>query len=112
MSEPHDVPTAAELVDAVREFLHDDLMERLEGRDRFLTRVAANALWMVARELELGPAQAAAHADRLEALGVADDTDLATRIRSGELDHRYDEVKAAVWESVKAKLAVANPDHR
>ncbi|WCO68965.1 DUF6285 domain-containing protein [Iamia majanohamensis] len=60
------------------------------------------------RELRLGPAQAVAHARRLEALSVADDAELATRIRAGELDDRPD-VDAAVRASVVDRLRVANP---
>ena len=40
---------------------------------------------------------------------MADDAELARRIRSGELDDRLDEVKAVVAASVRDKLAVANP---
>jgi hypothetical protein len=109
MTEPHDRPTAAELVEAVREFLEADVLPAAEGRVQFHTRVAVNALRMVKRELDVGLAQATAHAERLAALGVADEAALAAAIRSGRLDDRYDEVKAAVWETVKDKLRVANP---
>ena len=44
-------------------------------------------------------------------LGVADDAALAAAIRSGELDDRMDEVRALVWQSVRDKLAVANPKY-
>ena len=47
----------------------------------------------------------------LRALGVADDAALAAAIRSGELDDRLDEVRALVWQSVRDKLAVANPKY-
>ena len=108
---PHDVPTAAQLVEAVRDWLQNDVLTATEGRLQFDTRVAINVLAMVERELELGAAQAAAHADRLRRLGVADDTELAAAIRSGALDDRLDEVRALVWESVRDKLAVANPKY-
>ena len=38
-----------------------------------------------------------------------DDTELAARIRAGDFDDRYAEVRDAVWASVRDKLAVANP---
>jgi len=111
VTEPHDVPTAAQLVEAVREFLERDVMEATEGRVQFHTRVAINALRMVERELELGPAQAAAHAGRLERLGVADEAALAAAIRSGELDDRRSEVVEALRATVRAKLEVSNPGY-
>src|SRR5437660_1046841 len=88
MAEPHDLPTAAQLVEAVREFLERDVMAATDGRVQFHTRVAVNALNMVQRELEVGPAQAAAHRTALDRLGVADDSALAAAIRSGGLDER------------------------
>jgi hypothetical protein len=108
---PHDRPTAAELLDAVREFLDGDVREATSGLVRFHARVAANVVAMVSREVELGPAQAETHAARLASLGFESDDGLAAAIRSGELDDRYDEVKDAVWASVADKLAVANPDY-
>jgi aminoglycoside phosphotransferase (APT) family kinase protein len=107
----HGRPTAAELVEAVREFLADDVLEATTGRVRFHARVAANALAVVERELEAGPGAEAGHAARLDALGLADEADLAAAVRTGSRADRSDEVEAAVWSAVRAKLAVANPRH-
>ena len=109
MREPHDVPTAAQLVEAVREFLEADVMTATDGRVQFHTRVAVNALRMVERELDLGAAQAEAHAADLARLGVADEADLAVAIREGRLDDRGDEVVEVLRRTVRAKLEVANP---
>lgn len=111
MTAPHDRPTAAELLESVREFLEGDVLDATAGRVRFHTRVAINVVGMVERELELGPAQAVAHAERLAGLGYSSDDELAAAIRAGDLDDRYGEVKAAVWASVTDKLAVANPSY-
>ncbi|MDP4505259.1 DUF6285 domain-containing protein [Nonomuraea sp. NBC_00507] len=107
---PHDVPTAAQLVAAVRDFLESDVLPAVEGRVRFHTRVAINVLGMVEREIELGPAQAAEHAARLAALGVAGDAELAAAVREGRIadDH---ELVAALVDAVRAKLEVANPGY-
>ncbi|WP_106399545.1 DUF6285 domain-containing protein [Actinocorallia populi] len=109
MPGPHDVPAARGLVEAVREFLERDVLPEASGRRRFHALVAANLLTMVERELELGPAQAEEHRERLAALGFGSDAELARAIRAGELDGRYGEVRAALLEAVAAKLAVANP---
>jgi hypothetical protein len=107
---PHDAPTAAELVEAVREWL-DATAERGEPVGRFHARVASNVLRIVEREIELGPGQLVAHRARLDQLGVGDDAELAAAIRSGRLDDRAPEVRELVWASVRDKLAVANPRH-
>jgi hypothetical protein len=107
----HDRPTAAELVSAVREFLERDVFPSVEGRVQFHTRVAMNALAMVERELELGTAQSAQHERDLVSLGVADEAELASAIRTGALDDRMDEVRGAVRRTVRAKLEVANPKY-
>lgn len=106
---PHDTPTAAQLVEAVREFLERDVLAATDGRVRFHVRVAAGVLRVVERELAQGDRQADDHAARLAALGVADDAELAKWIREGRIDNRYDEVNAAVTAAVRNKLAVANP---
>jgi aminoglycoside phosphotransferase (APT) family kinase protein len=102
-------PTLAELVDAVRGWVEEDVMTGTEGRLAFHARVAANALRMVERERALGPAHEALHRAGLAELGCADDRELAARIRGGELDDRAEEVRAVVARSVRAKLEVANP---
>lgn len=108
---PHDAPSAAELIEAVREWLEGDVLPATEGRLQYQTRVAINALSIVEREVGLGAVQRAAHLDRLERLGVADDAALAVGIRAGDFDDRLDEVRALVWQSVRDKLAVANPKY-
>jgi hypothetical protein len=107
----HDAPSIAQIVEAVREWLERDVMTSTDGRLQFHTRVAVNMLSMVERELAVGEEQAAAQSDRLAQLGVADEAELARKIRAGELDDRLDEVRALVWASVRDKLSVANPKY-
>ncbi|MDD9371857.1 MAG: DUF6285 domain-containing protein [Acidimicrobiales bacterium] len=99
------------MVEAVREFLEDDVMAATEGRVRFHARVAGRALAIVERELAAGAAPERAHAARLAALGYGTEAELAAAIRSGALDDRWDEVAAAVRATVADKLAVANPSY-
>jgi aminoglycoside phosphotransferase (APT) family kinase protein len=108
---PHDPPDAGVLLDTVRAFLTDDLTERVGGRDRFLARVAANAIGIAERELRLGQLHAERHHDRLAAFGVERDVDLAAAIRDGRLDDRFGEIAAALGQATLDKLAVANPGY-
>lgn len=109
MFEPHDPPTAGELVAAVGEFLREDVMPATEGRLQFHARVAANVLGIVGRELELGERLQAEHRQRLDELGYEDDVALARAIREGRVAHDDEAVIGAVRASVIAKLRVARP---
>jgi hypothetical protein len=110
MTEPHDAPTAVQLLEAVREFLEHDVRDATDGRVRFHARVAANVLAIVERELADGDGQRSAHRERLSALGVADDAELAAAIRSGAIDESP-ELADALWRATLAKVTVANPDY-
>lgn len=109
---PHDRPDARALVEAVRDYLADDLGPRAEGRDRFLLRVAANALSIAAREIASFPAHAAAHDERLASLGVESDEALSLAIRDGRFDDRRAALAEALWATTLDELAVANPAYR
>ncbi len=109
----HDAPSAAELVEAVREFLERDVMAATEGRVQFHARVAARVLATVERELALGPGQVAAHAAALATLGLASDVELAAAIRALDSGLPVPEAWVQVtWDAVAAKVAVANPSYR
>jgi hypothetical protein len=86
-----DQPSALELVTAVKEFIEKHAMPQLTGHTAFHARVAANALGIVARELEFGPRANAEEQHRLETLlgmkGSLDELnrELCRRIRSGDI---------------------------
>ena len=91
-------PTAAELVEATREFLEREILPTLDDRRlRFRTLVALNALGIARRELEsqepdpLSPEQAA---------------ELARRIRAGDVPGG---TLALLKRHVAAKLRIASP---
>lgn len=109
MAEGGGRPSAAELVDAVRRFLTDDVLAATSGRTGFHVRVAANALATVERELGLQDTLVSNRRARLADLGFASERQLAAAIRSGQVDDRIDEVTAAVYESVLDRLSVNNP---
>ncbi len=110
-----DRPTAAELIEAVREFIAGPVTAALSGQAAFHARVATNVLAMVERELEHGPASDAAEAARLKALLGRDgslaelNTALAQAIRDGALDHRRAEVLDHLRRTSRDKLTIANP---
>ena len=93
----HDRPGPAELIEAAREFLEQELLPTLDDqRLRFRALVAVNALGIAARELaseEPGLSE--------EELGA-----LARRIRAGYVP---DGTLQVLKEHVAAKLRVASP---
>ena len=102
-------PLAAELVAAVAEFLESEVREATTGRVNFHARVAANALRIVEREL-LDESEAESGA-ALARLGYADEDELATAIRAGDLDGRAGELTACLRTLVRRRLAVAHPGY-
>jgi aminoglycoside phosphotransferase (APT) family kinase protein len=108
---PFGRPSAAELVDAVQEYLARDVMAQSAGRPGYQARIARNVLALVGRELRLGPALAHAHRARLDGLGFESDRDLAAVIRAGGCDDDWSAVGAALAASARAQLLVANPSY-
>ncbi len=116
-----DNPTAAELLEAVRDYLLEDALPALDGRAAFHARVAANVVGIVAREITLGPAADRAERARLLRLLSLPESDarsltelnalVAQQIRAGLLDDRRDELVAHLRATVGDKLRIANPSH-
>lgn len=122
-----DRPDAAELLEAVGEFLFSDVREWAPPQKRFQALVAANVCAIVARELRAGeepsradvalfrsligaggpePGPGEAEAEAREAAG-----ELAWLIRRGELDDRLGELAARLREHVRRKLEIARPGY-
>lgn len=111
MTSPHDVPTARQLVESVREWIEREVAPAVSGRLQFHSRVAANVLAMVEREMESGGQDAEGHAARLAALGVSSDAELAASIKAGERDGDLARVLEVLAPSIRSKVAVANPKY-
>jgi hypothetical protein len=110
-----DRPDATELIETVREYLHDRLLPAVSGHQAFEVRIAANLLAIALRELEHGPAMAAAARERLARLIGADgaagalEATLVERIRSGEIGVADEALRAHLRAVVRDRLAIANP---
>jgi hypothetical protein len=109
MTAPHDRPTAAELLEALHEWMERDLLPGVDGRLQFHTRVAINMIDIVRRELELGPDQEVQHQDVLSSFGMKDDAELAAAIREGAFDTNLVDVLNRLRPVVEDKVRVANP---
>jgi hypothetical protein len=124
----NDRPTAIELLEAVRRFLGEEVVNALEGHLKYQARVAANVVAIVAREIESEERHLAGEWERLgalldgsspapgdrEALRAAireRNQELVGRIRAGEADSGpwRDRVMTHLVQSVADKLEVAKP---
>ncbi|MBX3487916.1 DUF6285 domain-containing protein [Parvibaculum sp.] len=112
-----DQPTAAELVEAVAEFIRNHAMPQLQGHTAFHARVAANALDIVKRELEIAPAANAGEEARLKALlgreGALEDLnrELCKRIESGTIGLETPGLTDHLWTTTLTKLAIDQPNY-
>ena len=94
-----DRPDAAELVEAVFEFLASEVLPNAhDHRQKFRTLVAMNALGIAAREL----------AAEEQGLSAQEVSELARRIRAGDVP---DDALPVLKEHVAAKLRVSNPQY-
>jgi hypothetical protein len=112
-----DHPTPSEMLDAVARFLKDVVAVEAKGATAFQARVAANALEICRRQLDLAPAEEAAELGRLAALlGHGGDlaglnAELAMAIREGRLDLTTPGLKDHLWATTLAKVAVDQPNY-
>jgi hypothetical protein len=112
-----DRPDPLDLVRTVAHTLRERLMPKLSDSAAFEARVAANALDVVARQLERGAGADAAEVTRLEALlgqqGSLRDLNavLCTRIADGTIAGDDPALLKHLWATTLDKLAVDQPTY-
>ena len=113
----YDPPTPPEILAAVARFLKEEVAPATTGHLSFQARVAANALEMMRRQLDLAPAEDAEELARLKALLGRDgdlidlNTELARRIEAGLADLATPGLADHLWATTMAKLAVDQPTY-
>jgi hypothetical protein len=112
-----DQPSMLELVKAVQSFIETRAMPELKGHTAFHARVAANALGIVARELETGPRAAAmekaqlarllGHEGELEELN----RELCKHIREGKIDIESSALRQHLEQTTLDKVMIDQPNY-
>lgn len=110
-------PTAAELVEAVTEFLATELDSEVTTPDvKFKLRVARNVLDIVARECRHGLDHDRHELSALQDLLDEESADLSQlnqvlceRLRHGEFDTRLEELLPVLTKITMDKLSIDNP---
>jgi hypothetical protein len=114
-SSAQDMPRADELLASVRDFLRADVMSATSGRTAFLSRVAANSLDIVLRELSLGTPQREQEQARLRTLfnSTADLSELRWRLvnelRDGSLSLQTPGLAEHLRATVVNQIAIDQP---
>lgn len=112
-----DQPSTLELVKAVQSFLETKAMPELKGHTAFHARVAANALGIVARELELGPRAADAEKTQLIALLGHDGSleelnrELCRQIRQGKISIESEALRQHLELTTLDKVSIDQPNY-
>ncbi len=112
-----DIPTVEELLLSVRDFLREDVMSATEGRTNFLSRVAANSLDIIQRELTLGPEHYVRELDRLQLLFQSEDDLMALRwrlaneIRDKQISLDNEALKNHLRQTVVNQIAIDQPKY-
>ena len=112
-----DMPRTDELLVSVRDFLRNDVMAATEGRANFLSRVAANSLDIVLRELNFGPEHQTRELDRLQKLFQAEDDltslrwRLANELRDKQISLDSGALKNHLRHTVVNQIAIDQPKY-
>ena len=112
-----DIPRTDELLVSVRDFLRNDVMDETTGRANFLSRVAANSLDIVLRELTLGPIHQALELDRLQALFQSDEgldvlkRRLVTELRDKQISLDNEVLQNHLRQTVVNQIAIDQPKY-
>ena len=110
-------PTGPELLEAVAQFLREEVLPQLSGRTAYHLRVAANAVDLVCRELLLGRAAGEGEAARLAALlgqtgePAALNRALCHAIASEAVDPADPALIAHLWATTLAAVAIDQPSY-
>jgi hypothetical protein len=112
-----DQPSVLELVVAVRDFIEQKAMPELKGHTAFHARVAANALGIVARELEHGAASGEAERARLAKLLGHDgdlmelNRELCSAIRAGTIRLETPGLADHLTRTTRDKVGIDQPNY-
>jgi aminoglycoside phosphotransferase (APT) family kinase protein len=90
-------PSAAELIDAVSEWIASDIKAKSQGRERFLSAVAINALGIVKRDL-LSPLPLSNRA-------------LCEEIAQGRVTLQTEGLRAKLWRQAIDKVSIDSPKY-
>jgi len=112
-----DMPRVDELVLSVRDFLRQEVMSQLQGRNQFLARVAGNSLDIALRDMATGTEHRRREHDRLKDYFKSQDPltvlrrRLVKALRNGEISINDERIKEHLRQTVVNQIAIDQPKY-
>ncbi|MDE0757651.1 MAG: phosphotransferase [Pseudomonadales bacterium] len=112
-----DMPRIDELVISVRDFLRQEVMNQLQGRDQFLARVAGNSLDIALRDMATGTEHRRWEHHRLKDYFKSQDSLTVLRnrlvqgLRNGAISITDERIKAHLRQTVVNQIAIDQPKY-
>lgn len=113
-----DTPEPQEILETVSALLRAEILPKLDGRDRYAVRVAANALDLVRRELQLAGSSDENEFARLRSIVGADgsldtlNAQLCGMIESRSIALDDPALIDHLWQTTFEKMAVDQPHYK
>ena len=111
------LPSDAELAAALQTHLKSNIAPMLEGKDKFLAQVAANAAGILMRSAQFGPIAQAQETRRLRAFFDSNEHlsdlnhKLCSQLRAGELELSDSALQTHLRATVEAQVAIDQPHY-
>jgi len=106
---PYDAPSAQELVEAVKFFISEELLDEVPSTQKWKLRIASNVLAIAAREIENYATDKRSFDDFLSSLNMGSERELSLALRHGDFDNNLGTILTKLMPIVERKLLVANP---
>ena len=106
---PYDAPSAQELVEAVKFFISEELLDEVPSTQKWKLRIASNVLAIAAREIENYATDKRSFDDFLSSLNMGSEQELSLALRHGDFDNNLGTILTKLMPIFERKLLVANP---
>jgi len=99
-----------ELASALSEWLTDDIIPNMSGRESFKARVARNAIGMLQRSSRLSPDFSVTQNKRLAGLNL-NETELSQHLLNGDLNLQSEKVRRHIKQTTLEQIAIDQPKY-
>jgi hypothetical protein len=106
---PYDAPSAQELVEAVKFFISEELLDEVPSTQKWKLRIASNVLAIAGREIESYEIDKQSFENFLSSLNMGSERELSLALRNGDFDNNLGTILTKLMPIIEIKLLVANP---